>query len=433
MAGEVPVCPRGHPDGRVVRDGIQKDGGRPRQRWRCILPGGSYHRFLGVVSRTYTSLETCVECENHVAPYEGPAAPAQFEYLIREIAGALVDVGRGSTYTDAARRVRMTSMVNTAGKLPREVKNGQTVAEWMADFVPVVAAPHAQSRWPEVLVLDSVPFWWSAVGDITTKTSLYSVLAAYGYDENGKNGRVWRLEAHPTQTATAWGEFLASLPGAPLSIIADEDLGIRGAIMARWGRTFWMDRYHACEYHLHSSGSLALSRTVGTSELHGMFHDALTSREAWDAFETAVEQSGLLPVQTWVQIHRDQIRRQTTRRSTIAPVYANGALENALSEVRTIIADRAFSFRNRARLNLLLELIRLGLLRAENASDYATAIRAHLIKHQGHPKRSYREIYDHRSIEDGINTNSLWSPAAQHRLQTGSGHKNFPAIISLES
>jgi hypothetical protein len=199
MAGDVPVCPRGHPEGRVVRDGIQKDGGRPRQGSRCILPGGSYHRFLGVVSRTRATLETCVECENHLAPQEGPAAPAQFEYLIREIAGALVDVGRGTTYTHAARRVRMQATVNTPGKLPRHVKNGQTVAEWVADFAPVVSAPHAPTMWPKVLVLDSTMFWWHATGENNRKTPLYSILAAYGYDENGRNGRLWRLEAHPTR------------------------------------------------------------------------------------------------------------------------------------------------------------------------------------------------------------------------------------------
>ncbi|PYI68930.1 hypothetical protein CVV68_03725 [Arthrobacter livingstonensis] len=32
---------------------------------------------------------------------------------------------------------------------------------------------------------------------------------------------------------------------------------------------------------------------------------------------------------------------------------------------------------------------------------YATAIRTHVIQHNGHPKISYREISDHQSREDG--------------------------------
>ena len=82
-----------------------------------------------------------------------------------------------------------------------------------------------------------------------------------------------------------------------------------------------------------------------------------------------------------MQIHREQIRRQPARRSSIPSVYANETLENKLNRVRAIIEGRASSYRPRARLNLLQELIRLSLLRADNASNYATAIRTHLVKH----------------------------------------------------
>ncbi|MHA7271471.1 hypothetical protein [Arthrobacter sp. HLT1-20] len=367
-----------------------------------------------------------------MAFYEGPAAPAQFEYLIREIAGALVDVGRGSTYTDAARRVKMQAVVNIPGKSVREVKNGQTVAEWMADFVPVVAAPYAQTRWPDVLVLDSVSFYWRGIGEAKAKVEMYSILAAYGYDASGKDGRLWRQEAHPAHAVSAWEEFLARLPGDPLSVIADEDIAIRGAIMAHWGTAYWADRYHSSEHHLQASGSEVLTRAAGSGELRTLFHDALTSKEPWDLFETAVEKSGILAIKIWVMIHGEQIQRQTLRRGAIPPVYANGALENSLNLVRPMIVDRAFSFRNRARLNLLLELVRLGQLRADNTADYATAIRTHLIQNDGHPHRSYREIYDHRSGEDGINKNSLWSPAAQLNLPTKT-EENPAEPISLES
>lgn len=263
MAGDIPACPRGHLEGRVVRDGLQKHGGRPRQRWRCILPGGSYHRFLGVVSRTHSDHETCAECESHLEPYEGPSAPAQFEYLIREIAVALVDIGRGSTYIDAARRVRLQASSDTPAKYQKLLHNGQTVADWVADFVPVVAAAHAPGKGPAILVLDSKTFWWHAAGAFKNRTALYTIIAAYGYDRNGENGQLWRLEAHPAQNAAAWGEFLGRFPDAPLSIVADEDPGIRAAIINRWGAMFWLEHYHACEHHLYANGRKTLERTVG--------------------------------------------------------------------------------------------------------------------------------------------------------------------------
>jgi hypothetical protein len=147
MAGDVMVCPRVHQDGRIVRDGIQRAGGRSKQRWRCTRPDGSFHRFLSVVSRTRAADETCSECENHIAPHEGPAAPAEFEYLIREIANALIEVGHGATYTDVAKRVRMRANVGKTASI-RGVSKGQTVADWMTDFVPIVAASHQEAEWP---------------------------------------------------------------------------------------------------------------------------------------------------------------------------------------------------------------------------------------------------------------------------------------------
>lgn len=152
-----------------------------------------------------------------------------------------------------------------------------------------------------------------------------------------------------------------------------------------------------------------------------LFHGALTDLQRWDAFETAVQESGLRAIQTWVGGHSQQIRRQTGRREAIAPIYTNGALESVFVRVNRCIGDRALSFRNRARLNLLLELFRLRELRADNAGEYATAILAHLQTHQGHPQRTYRDICDRRVTPGGMKAkNSLWSPAAQLRLQARS-------------
>src|SRR5680860_84916 len=66
---------------------------------------------------------------------------AEFVELVLTCRGALVDIGRGQTYTDAAKRVRARGNIGKTGER-REVVNGQTVADCMADFVPVVAARH---------------------------------------------------------------------------------------------------------------------------------------------------------------------------------------------------------------------------------------------------------------------------------------------------
>ena len=200
------------------------------------------------MNRTRATDETCVECENHIAPHQGPVAPAEFEYLVREIAGALVDLGRGQTYTDAAKSVRARANIGKTTKW-RDVINGQTVAEWMADFVPAVATLHQPTEWPAVLVLDSSTFHWP--DPLTGKTlALYCIFAAYGYDKDGANGRLWKFEAVPTGDGEAWAEFLRSLPVKPESIVCDQDKAIISGINIRWGEWAAVNLVHHCEHHL---------------------------------------------------------------------------------------------------------------------------------------------------------------------------------------
>ena len=69
MSIELAGCPRGHEYARIIRDGIRGGGGRQNRRWRCVPPGGSYHRFLGIMSRTRVTDATCVERENRIASH----------------------------------------------------------------------------------------------------------------------------------------------------------------------------------------------------------------------------------------------------------------------------------------------------------------------------------------------------------------------------
>lgn len=412
---DAPPCARGHADGRVVRDGVQRKGGRERQRWRCVRPDGSYHRFLGAMSRTRALDETCVECENHLEAHQGPAAPAAFEYLGREVAGALVSVGRGMSYTDAAKRVRMTANVGKTAEL-REVIGGQTVAEWMADFVPVVAARHQPTEWPAVLLLDSTRFQWT--NRRTGQTyDLFSVLGAYGYDADGKNGRLWKLAAAPANDGAAWEEFLGTLPGRPLSVVSDRDLGIIGAVQRRWGTGKSAVPIHFCEYHLLNKGREALKKDGLTWEnpLWELLHGSLQTPDGWITFETAVKHDpNAVNGQRWVKHWEQRLRTQTRRRESLPPVYGNGAIEAPMARVRSVLESRRWTFRNRGRMDLLLELVRLADLRADDAGVYAADIRAHLTGHGGRPPRTYRDLYDTWGPKDAqTRVYSLWASPAE--------------------
>jgi hypothetical protein len=86
------------------------DKKRTRQRWRCIFTSDEVqtsHHFVGGAAHTHLAVAgLCPECDNAVSVHEGPVAGFAFEYRVREIAEALVQVGKGMTYTEAARRAR---------------------------------------------------------------------------------------------------------------------------------------------------------------------------------------------------------------------------------------------------------------------------------------------------------------------------------------
>lgn len=116
----------------------------------------------------------------------------------------------------------------------------------------------------------------------------------------------------------------------------------------------------------------------------------------------------------WVTRNAVMLRGQTQGRSRIPPVYSNGAVEQSLRELKAIIQPRRFAFRNRARMNTLLTLMRQAMLRVDNVADYSADIRAYLEAHNGHPQRTYRDVYDTRVSEGGdVLFNSLWSVPAQ--------------------
>lgn len=336
------------------------------------------------------------------------------EYLVREVASTLVSLGRGMSYTDAAKRARMTGNVGKTGVM-RQVVGGQTVAEWVADFVPVVAARHQEAEWPAVLVLDSTRFLWTNSG---RTFDLFSVLGAFGYDEQGANGRLVKLWAAPQNDGRAWDEFLALLPGKPLSVVCDRDLGIIGAAQRRWGTSKKGGvALHLCEFHLLAKGRQALKKDGLDFEhpVWQLLHQSLQSRAAWSAFETAVlADQTLVHGQKWVVHWQKRLRTQTARRPELPPVYGNGAIEAPLTRVRAALEKRRWTFRNRSRMNLLLELVRLADLRADEASVYAADIRQYLAKFDGPAPRSYRTVYDTWGPKDAEQrVYSLWASPAE--------------------
>lgn len=381
-----------------MRNGVQRRAGRERQRFRCkgdASQGIKQHTFLGAASHTRTEPGFCEECDNLVAAHEGPVSPWHFEYLVREVAQSLVAVGRGLSYTDAAKRARASANLHRRDN-DKEVTNGQTVAEWMADFVPVVAARYRETEWPETLVLDSTEFDWTNPRTGTTK-QLFAVLGAWGYPAGDSRGHLWRLAAAPRDNAASWEEFLSALPGKPASVVCDRDLAIIAGVQRRWGKGKNAVPIHLCEHHLFVRGVAAMERDgLGFYHpLRDLFCTAFHSQPEWDAFDAAVmAEPGALATQRWVRHWRTRMRLQTKRRSSLPAHYANGAIEPPIAIVRSVLESRRWTFRNRERMDLLLELVRLRVRRLDSERAYARAIREHLEATGGQGPRRYRQLYD---------------------------------------
>jgi len=160
-----PLCPRAEHEGmRVTLGGTY--GSPPRQMFRCVSPGGSSHRFAGTLPRLIAEGEVCQHCDNEIHRHQGPLLTRDYEFHLRLAAKALLDVGNGLTCTEAAARARATAGRGLYGGVE---PNGALVAEWIDVFAPLLVGAHAETSWPETVVIDSTNFIISNVRMGTSK------------------------------------------------------------------------------------------------------------------------------------------------------------------------------------------------------------------------------------------------------------------------
>lgn len=398
----LPKCPLpDHGERDVVRDGTY--GRRKRQRFRCWSPDRSeFHRFTPAVPRQRIDTGVCETCDNHINVHEGPVVMRYGLYEIREIAEALVAVARGSSYTEASRRARGRYW-GTTGKTTRgagSVEGGQTVADWLNMFGPIVIAANEETAWPECIVLDSTEFMHTNP-KVGVPEQLFVVMAAWGYDADGSS-RLWRVEARPSDKNSDWCEFLEGLPGRPRSVVCDRDYAIIGGVQLRWGRGKAAVPIHLCEHHLRENAMNALRADKVAAygdPLPTLLRSAFSSLADWDAFDLAVHADpSAVSAQRWVRHWDKRMRVQTARRPMLPPHFGNGAVEAPLAEIRQLLERRKWTFRNRARMNILLGVIRLRLNRHDDIGRWSAAIRDHLEQHGGRPENP-RRIEDPRIID----------------------------------
>lgn len=360
-------CPQ-HPHGRVVKNGLYGKAPHRRQRYRCYPSDGTKsHVFAGDTPRLISEAGSCEHCENPIEQHQGPRVARTWRFPVAQAGKALVMVGQGVSYTEAADRTRV---VNRRGQV---VRGSQMVGNWVEVLGPVVAAPHAETSWPETVVLDDT--WFDVINRRTGQRSrAFHVLGAYGYPVGASRGRTWALTASPRARRQDWVSLLHTLPGQPKLVVCDDDKAITGAVAARWPDA----TIKLCEHHLRAAARKHLS-TYGRAgygdELMELLNDAFRSPQGWTDFKAAAPGATL---NAWIAAMDEQVTAQVGRRTHLPAHHSTGALDEVLAKVREFAEPRAFCYRNAERTNRMLELVRLRLNRHDDPLAYATAIRTHL-------------------------------------------------------
>jgi hypothetical protein len=217
MATGLPSCPDPeHAGARVVRNG--RYGPLGQQRYRCIPVAGRRHTF-SVLSDVSPADD---EEERH--PLQDDARSSRlpsYRYDVAEIAAALVSIGGGASYRQAAIRA-------SAGTS----SNGQLVANWIRDFGPAVTAPDLARSWPRLVAMGIL----SLQRQPGTGTGPV-IQVAVGADDAATPPRLWDARVAGGDDQREWREFLSRRPGAPTVVIAAGAHALAAAAAAVWPGT----------------------------------------------------------------------------------------------------------------------------------------------------------------------------------------------------
>ena len=127
------------------------------------------------------------------------------ESHLRLAVKALLDVGNALTYTEAAARARSTAGRGLHGGIQ---PNGSLVAEWIAVFAPLLVREHAETCWPETVLVDSTNFIISSTRMGTSKQA-FAIAAVYGCAKDSERGKLLGLYATHEHFAGSHGEAFA--------------------------------------------------------------------------------------------------------------------------------------------------------------------------------------------------------------------------------
>jgi hypothetical protein len=402
VAKKRPACPR-HPGSKVWLDGYYGAPTHKRQRYKCTPSdgGGPRHVFTETLPRLHGGIGECLECERHYDKHEGPTTGRRFHYSTRDVAYALIEVGKGHPDRVVGRRVRDRADRGWA-------RDGNTVADWVELYAPAVFAPHAPTEWPRVVALDALPFAIKREDDdgnpVQGGAIAFNVFGAYGWDSHGK-GSLLALRAAPNfgfnQGFPYWANFLEDLRkelsgDLPYQIVSDQDGALLDAIDAVWPAADGPSPLvYVCHWHL-GERLRKIVREAGIPygeplrdqlEHNAKRHDCKCvfcgDGARWAAYEQIARKRKIRPLTNWMNYNGNRIEWQLENRRKHKAKTSTGPLEQIFSTVRSAFSDRRGLIHNRERLDRRLMLMQLEINGLARETRYAKVIRAELLQNGG--------------------------------------------------
>ena len=414
-----PECPKGH-NGDIWLDGFYSRGEfHERPRFVCVPrldphtrkrssfhpDGSTAHKFIEPLPRRHPNANhphggrACVECEHLLDRHEGPQTTRRQVFTIREAARALVAVGEGRSMRQASEAARDTAQrfVTDRWGQRKPSPHGQLSADQLAMFGSVVRDALMAAEWPDAVALDETSFDLTITetddqGDKVSHPGSVSILGIYGYQAGRGSGRAIRLAARGGADRIEWEAVLRSRTGEPTWVVCDQGKAVMAAVKRAWPNA----TIYICEAHLRMLGEQRLAAD-GFDRFHPLWRSlrkAIPKRDAWIVFEQEVRDAGATQTLAWIRNARPLMDHQWAIREDDRP-HSIGGLETVFQEVVRRLGDRRFVFRNRARLELVFDLMALDLAKEANDLRYREIIRTHLLRNAGRPTRKRRALDDH--------------------------------------
>lgn len=366
----------------------------------------------------------CAHCARPWGATDGMPTAVRDRYTIRDKVQTLLKLSKGESYRSASQHIRAPRGVADISGTSRD---GRLARDWVSQYAPILREEYLEEEWPQVLLLDLLPFRLSAKnGGQGSSRSAFYVFAALSYGD-GQAGPVlegkkrtpvlWRLSAAWKKDAETWVSFLAQLDGEPHHVICDQ-----GSAMVKAVRWLWPNAdVYACEHHL----ELKVRDIFGR---YGLMKSEL--REYVDRYSLfgggpARRRSGLPwnPQMAWLRFRRElkdfvaENRGQLSDRAETGlyrledwlkrtdPVVAyslprwhrprsTGALETRLGKLRQWLHYRRHVLKNMERLKDLLLLMQLQLNHMARADQWQEVLLRYHQRNEGQPPA--------RRIVDGL-------------------------------